>query len=127
MESSMRVVLVGPCGAGKSTIAAELARRGINAIVVGQEHSIVRDLWRRPEPDLLVYLDASLETVRARRGHDWPEWLYRLEQERLAEARAHADLVLDTGLLTVDDVVVRILSVLTERASRKESDEGPRA
>ncbi|MCS7051561.1 MAG: AAA family ATPase [Thermomicrobium sp.] len=111
----MRVVLVGPCGAGKSTIAAALARRGIEAIVVGQEHSIVRDLWRRPGPDLLVFLDASLETVRARRGQDWPEWLYRTEQERLAEARAHADLIVDTSCVSVEEVVERIVARLAER------------
>ncbi len=113
----MRVVLVGPCGAGKSTIAQELAQHGIDVVVVGQEHSIVRDLWRRPKPDLLVFLDASLETVRARRGADWPEWLYRTEQQRLAEARAHADLVLDTGALTVEEAVARILEAMEARGA----------
>jgi cytidylate kinase len=108
----MRVVLVGTCGAGKSTIAAELAARGVEAIAVGQEHSIIRDLWRRPAADLVVFLDASLETVRERRGADWPAWLYEEEQRRLSEARAHADLVLDTGRLTVGEVVERILRAL---------------
>jgi len=120
----MRVVLVGPCGAGKSTIAHELSRYGVEAVVVGQEHSVVRDLWRRPNPDFVVFLDASLETVRARRGADWPEWLYRTEQERLAQARAHADLVLDTGALSIPEVVARILDALAERASRKADGEG---
>ncbi len=110
----MRVVLVGPCGAGKSTIAAALAQRGVEAIVIGQEHSIVRDLWRRTPADLVVFLDASLETIRQRRGAHWPEWLYRVEQERLAEARRHADLILDTGRLTVEEVVARILESLTQ-------------
>lgn len=109
---AMRVVLVGPCGAGKSTIAAALARCGVEAIVVGQEHSIVRDLWRRPNPDLLVFLDASLETIRDRRGPDWPARLYQVEQERLSEARSHADLVLDTGVLTIEAVVEQILTAL---------------
>jgi cytidylate kinase len=108
----MRVVLVGPCGAGKSTVAAELAARGVEAIAVGQEHSIIRDLWRRPAADLVVFLDASLETVRERRGADWPAWLYEEEQRRLSEARAHADLVLDTSRLTVGEVVERILQAL---------------
>ncbi|GBD18809.1 Shikimate kinase [bacterium HR27] len=114
----MRIVLVGPCGAGKSTIARELSCRGLDVVVVGQEHSIIRDLWRRPNPDLVVFLDASLETVRARRGPDWPEWLYRTEQERLATARAHADLVLETGKLTIEEVVERILATLAQRRSR---------
>jgi hypothetical protein len=93
-----------------------LCERGIDAIAVGQEHSVVRDLWRHPRPDLLVFLDANLCTVRARRGDDWPEWLYRVEQERLADARSHADLVVDTGCNTVDEVLERVLAMIQKRS-----------
>ena len=112
----MRVVLVGPCGAGKTTIARSLSERGIDAVAVGQEHSAVRELWRHPRPDLLVFLDASLSTIRERRGEDWPEWLYCVELERLADARSHADLVLDTGRYTVDEVLERVLTAIRERS-----------
>ena len=112
-----RVVLVGPCGAGKSTIAKALQGRGVEVVVVGQEHSAIHDLWRRVGPALLVFLDASLAVIRQRRGPDWPAWLYQTEQERLADARAHADLILDTGVLTVDDVVRAILTAIQQQSS----------
>ena len=116
----MRIVLVGPCGSGKTTIAERLREHGVDAVAVGQEHSIIRDLWRRPEPDLVVFLDASLSVIRERRGDDWPEWLYCVELERLADARAHADLVVDTGRYSVEAVVQRVLALARDRARNEQ-------
>jgi dienelactone hydrolase len=92
-----RVAVVGVCAAGKSTMVATLRARGVDAYAVSQEHSIVRALWKHQQPDALVLLDATLDTVRRRRDDsDWPAWIYAAQQQRLADARAHADLVLVT-------------------------------
>ncbi|MEX1157977.1 MAG: hypothetical protein WEC79_03480, partial [Thermomicrobiales bacterium] len=82
------------------------------------EHSGIPELWRHLGPDRLVLLDTSLLTVRARRGDDaWPEWIYDVQQERLVYARAHADLVVTTDALSLDQVVDAIISGLATNAS----------
>ena len=64
----LRVAVVGHCASGKSTLVSALRAHGYDANAVAQEHSAVSWLWRHAEPDVLIYLDAALETVRARRG-----------------------------------------------------------
>jgi hypothetical protein len=89
------VAVVGPCAAGKTTLVLALRANGWDARQPAQEHSGVPDMWRRlTAPDVLVYLDASLETIRSHRprAHASAAWLAELER-RLAHARAHADLV----------------------------------
>jgi adenylate kinase family enzyme len=108
----MRVAVVGSCASGKSTIARELQARGLDAYVVGQEHSTISWLWKRRSPDALVFLDVSLEAVRQRRGPNWPEWLFMAQRTRLDDARRNADVIVDTGLLTVPETVQRIVVAL---------------
>lgn len=90
------IVLVGPCASGKSTLAHELEEVGIVVRVCGQEHSSIRDLWRKMNPDVLVALSIDLPTLRSRRHGEWPETLFAVQQRRLASAFACADLVIDT-------------------------------
>lgn len=107
-----RIVVVGPCASGKSTLARALTDAGYDAKVCGQEHSGVRDLWRRLNGDVLVALDLDIATLRARRGESWPAELLARQHERLAGAYAAADLVLDSGMhdqRTVFDSVTRLL------------------
>jgi len=111
----MRIAVVGVCASGKTTIVDALRQAGYDAYVVAQEHSIIPDLWRRSRPDHLVVLEADLETIRRRRGPAWPEWLYRTQRDRLADARAHATVTVDTGALTVDDTVRTILAAIQSR------------
>lgn len=108
----MRVAIVGPCASGKSTIVDALRERGYDAYVVGQEHSEVAALWRRQNPDRLVMLEVGLETIRARRGEHWPGWIYDLQQRRLADARQHADISIDTGKHSVEEVVDCVIRTL---------------
>jgi hypothetical protein len=99
-----RVAVVGPCAAGKSTLVAALRERGYDAHAVGQEHSGVPYLWRLGEPDLLIFLDVDIPTTGRRRNSAWPADLYETQQARLANAREHAALYLDTSPLTAREV-----------------------
>lgn len=108
----MRIAVVGVCASGKTTVVRALRQAGYDAYVVGQEHSVIPDLWRRTRPDHVVVLEADLATVRERRGPAWPEWLYRTQRQRLADARAHATVTVDTGALSVGETVNAIVAHL---------------
>jgi hypothetical protein len=107
---TVRVAVVGSCASGKTSVVARLREHGIDAWAVAQEHSAIQELWRHLGPDRLVFLDTTLATVRARRDDDnWPEWIFRVQQERLANARMHADVFVPTDTLSLDEVVSTIL------------------
>lgn len=108
----MRIAIVGVCGSGKSELARRLAERGLDAASVAQEHSHVPALWRHEaEPDLLVYLVASPAVVR-RRGKAMAESEFAAQEQRLADARYHAHLVVETDSLTADQVERALLTYL---------------
>lgn len=108
------IAVVGVCAAGKTTLASGLRARGFNARAILQEHSYVPAMWQRiTQPDILIYLEAGLDTVRRRRNDpDFPAWLYEQELDRLRHARAHCHLTLATDELTpgeIQDMVVDYL------------------
>jgi adenylate kinase family enzyme len=111
-ERRIRVAIVGPCASGKSTVAEQLRSWGFDAYPVGQEHSIVSDLWRRRAPDAVVYLEVDYQTVRSRRGEHWPEAIYQQQQARLADARRHATVIVDTGRAGISQTMARVLAAL---------------
>lgn len=113
----MRIKVVGPCASGKSTLAVGLRRRGYDAVSAAQDHSFVPDMWRRLNPpDLLIYLDVSLETAqrRGRAGHGWDQGYLDEQHRRLRHARAHCDLYLPTDGLNKDEVLERVMAFLRE-------------
>lgn len=112
---SPRVVVVGPCASGKTTLVRLLRERGVDAYVCGQEHSIVRDLWRRQNPDVVVALTVDLETIRARRGDDWSATIYEEQRRRLHDAMEAADLIIDTRRVGPEDAVSLVLQLLASR------------
>jgi hypothetical protein len=103
------IAVVGPCGSGKTTLVSGLARHGIPARQIAQEHSIVRDLWKRRAPLLLIYLDGSFETCTRRKRFDWPLADYEEQLQRLEHARRGCDIYVDTDGLTPEAVLDEVL------------------
>jgi hypothetical protein len=115
-QSPLHIVIVGPCASGKSTLVRGLWALGyIGARVVAQEHSGVIDLWKmRGQPDVLIYLDARLDTIAARqRRADWTHEYLAEQLRRLSSAWTACDLYLPTDDLTPQEVLDRIVKFLT--------------
>jgi hypothetical protein len=110
----LRVAVVGHCASGKTTLVGALRRAGYDAHAVAQEHSAIAWLWKHSEPDALIYIHVPLETVRARRGEEWPQAVYDAQEERLADARAHADLILDSSAEPIRAMTDRALAFLAD-------------
>ena len=111
---SRKIVVVGPCAAGKSTLVSALRGLGYDAHVSGQEHSEIATLWQHSKPDVLIALDADITAVRDRRGGSWPEWLHDLQVRRLAAAARAADLAIDTTKLSTQAVVALVVAYLEQ-------------
>ena len=86
----MRIVVVGPCASGKTTLVTRLQELGLDAHNVAQEHSGIKTLWRKKRPDVVVMLEASLPVIRCRRPVPWGEERLTAQRERLKDAREHA-------------------------------------
>jgi chloramphenicol 3-O-phosphotransferase len=110
-----RIVVVGPCAAGKSTLVSALQSLGYDARASGQEHSEIPTLWQHAQPDVLIVLDVDIGAVRERRGGPWPEWLHDLQVKRLAAASAAADLAIDTTAHSAQTVIERVVAYLESR------------
>lgn len=115
---SRRIVVVGPCAAGKTTLVEALQALGYNARVSGQEHSEIASLWRHAEPDVLIALDVEIGAVRDRRGGAWPEWLHDVQVRRLGDASGAADVTIDTTDLDPQTVVARVVDFLQKSSER---------
>jgi deoxyadenosine/deoxycytidine kinase len=107
-----RIVIVGPCASGKSTLAVNLGSQGIDARISGQEHSEIKTLWQRQNPDILVGLNLDLATLRQRRGQSWSQSLFDTQQRRLQHAFAAAHLLLDTARLSEQEVTDRVMQLI---------------
>ena len=105
--------VVGPCGSGKSTLIAGLERSGYRCRHIAQEHSYVPAMWQIiSKPDILIYLDASFLVSTARAELDWQEKDHQEQLRRLAHARQHAHLYIDTDALTPQQVLEQALNYL---------------
>jgi deoxyadenosine/deoxycytidine kinase len=116
MDKSPLIGIVGPCGAGKSTLAANLTSMGFSVRHIAQEHSYVPTMWQRiTNPDVLVYIDVSYENTLKRRSLDWTEGEYQEQLFRLRHARQYADFYLDTNPLDQTGVFQAVLSWLKDQ------------
>jgi len=109
--------VVGPCGSGKSTLTEALDALGYSTRHIAQEHSYVKDMWKRiTNPDVLIFLQASYLVTRQRRSKmiHWTEADYDEQQRRLAHALEHADLLLDTDNLSIEEVLKKTLDFIKE-------------
>ena len=109
-----KLTVVGVCSSGKSTLVRTLRERGYNARAVSQEHSYVPHLWQRSKPDVLVYLDASIHTIRGRGRPRWPQSRLDDEHTRLVHARQHCDIYIPTDGLAPEDITSRVLTYLSK-------------
>src|SRR5688572_5458872 len=100
------VGVVGPCGSGKSTLIAGLEQNGYVCRHIAQEHSYVPAMWQRiTNPDVLIFLDASFPISTRRRKLTWQKADHEEQHRRLAHARQHASIVIDTDALTPGEVL----------------------
>ena len=112
----VRVAVVGPCSAGKTTLVTALRAAGYDARHVAQEHSYVPHMWQRiSKPDVLIFLDVNYDAFYERRPNlgGGPARLAE-QQRRLVHARQHCDLYLDTSHLRPEEVRQQVLSFLNE-------------
>ncbi len=108
-----RVVVVGVCAAGKSTLVRRLTAAGYDARSCAQEHSFVADMWQRlSRPEVLVYLDATLDTIHRRRDTGYEAAYIDEQRRRLRHARAHCHLYLPTDTLTPAEVAEEVVGQL---------------
>jgi guanylate kinase len=111
--------IVGPCGAGKSTLNEALVRLGYRTRHIAQEHSYVKDMWKRlTNPDVLIFLDAAYATSSRRRKINWSESDWEEQQRRLSHAKENADLYLNTDLLSIEEVRNKVVDFLQHRISQ---------
>ncbi len=110
--------IVGPCGSGKTTLLAGLEKHGYSCRHIAQEHSYVQAMWQiMTKPDILIYLHASFPVSTARRKLNWQENDYLEQLRRLAHARAHAHLIIDTDPLTPEQVLQKVLDYIEKRST----------
>ena len=112
--------IVGPCGAGKTTLAEGLRQKSYRARAIVQEHSYVQDMWQRiTKPDILIFLQASCAAGTKRRRLNWTESEWEEQQRRLRHAREHADFVLDTDPLGIAEVLKQVEKFIYSHTQQK--------
>jgi len=111
----MKIAIVGVCASGKTTLVAGLRQAGYDAYNVAQEHSCVHDFWAKKHPDIVVMIDATLPAIHKRRLVYWGEDRLIAQHKRLADARAHADLYIQTDDLDADAVRDKVIEFIRAR------------
>lgn len=112
-SQSDQIAIVGPCAAGKTTLAQALQARGYDARQIAQEHSYVPNMWQEiTNPDILIYLDVSYPVSMQRKRLNWTEAEFIEQLQRLQHARTHCDILIETDNLNPGQVLHQALSQL---------------
>ena len=114
----MKIAIVGICASGKTTLVRGLREAGYDAYNVAQEqqeHSCIHDFWNKHHPDVLVMIDATLAAVHKRRVVYWGQDRIDMQHERLADARKHADLYIQTDDLDAEAVKNKVIAFLQNK------------
>jgi len=117
MDSNSRITpligIVGVCASGKTTLIRRLTKMGYRCRHIAQEHSYVPTMWFRiTHPDFLIYLQVEYEETIRRKQLDWTMGEYNEQLFRLRDAYAHANVVIDTSRLTLDETINAIVTQL---------------
>lgn len=108
-----RIGIVGPCCAGKSTLAQALNTLGYAARPIAQEHSYVPHMWQIiSHPEVLIFLDVSYPVAQQRRRMNWQLADLEEQHRRLSHARAHCHFYLHTDALTCAEVRTQVETFL---------------
>jgi cytidylate kinase len=120
-ESGALIVgIVGPCSAGKTTLAGALREAGFDARHIAQEHSFAPRMWQViGRAQVLIFLDVTYEVSQARRWLDWQPADWEEQQRRLAHARRHADLYLQTDEMSIEAVREAVLAFLSTQTRER--------
>jgi deoxyadenosine/deoxycytidine kinase len=111
----LTIAIVGPCAAGKTSLARALQERGLAARQITQEHSYVPAMWQLlTKPDVLIYLDASYEVCTRRKNINWLPKEYDAQIHRLRHARKHCHVYVKTDNLTIQEVLDQVLEALPD-------------
>lgn len=112
-DSHTHIAVVGPCGAGKSTLAKALQERGHNARQIAQEHSYVPSMWQiLTNPDILIYLDVTYQPGTQRKHLNWTLKEFNEQIRRLVHARENCHIYIHTDTLTPAEVLSEVLGQL---------------
>lgn len=114
-DDTLKIGLIGVCGAGKTTLKAGLKPYPLNVRQIAQEHSYVPDMWQRlVNPDVLIVLMASYPVTLQRKSFNWSEKEYQQQIHRLHHAFEHADLEIYTDNISPEEVLEKTLKYLKE-------------
>ena len=111
-KTDLLIGLVGPCKSGKTELKTRLEQNGYRCRHISQEHSFVPNMWQQiSHPDVLIYLDVSYKNTLLR-GLNWNEKDYQDQLVRLGHAYSHADHIINTNDLSIEEVFHNILIFL---------------
>jgi deoxyadenosine/deoxycytidine kinase len=112
-RKKLLIGVVGVCASGKSTLIAGLEARGYRGRHIAQEHSYVKDMWKRiTNPDVLIFLDASYPVTVERNKMNWNEADWQEQQRRLIHAREHADYYIQTDAYSAEQVLEEVVGFI---------------